>query len=136
MNERAPSKDEDAVRTVLDDWAAAVRRKDMGALLRNHSADILMFDVPPPFSSTGIDAYEKTWEPFFSWVRDPVAFDVTDINVVAGSEVAFVTATVNCSGTGTNGASEKLDVRLTAGLRKIRGRWTIVHEHHSVPASD
>jgi ketosteroid isomerase-like protein len=29
-----------------------------------------------------------------------------------------------------------LDFRLTVGLRKIDGQWTITHEHHSVPAED
>ena len=33
-------------------------------------------------------------------------------------------------------APEDLDFRLTIGLRKIGDRWTIVHEHHSVPADD
>jgi ketosteroid isomerase-like protein len=31
---------------------------------------------------------------------------------------------------------EPLYFRLTIGLRKIDGRWTITHEHHSVPALD
>jgi ketosteroid isomerase-like protein len=26
-------------------------------------------------------------------------------------------------------------MRLTVGLRRIGGRWVVVHEHHSVPAT-
>ena len=26
-------------------------------------------------------------------------------------------------------------VRFTIGLRKIRGQWTVMHEHHSIPAT-
>jgi ketosteroid isomerase-like protein len=29
---------------------------------------------------------------------------------------------------------EPLDFRLTVGLKKIDGRWVIVHEHHSIPS--
>jgi hypothetical protein len=34
-----------------------VRRRNFAGILENHSADILMFDVPPPFQSRGIDAH-------------------------------------------------------------------------------
>jgi ketosteroid isomerase-like protein len=42
---------------------------------------------------------------------------------------------MNCAELGKNGERSKLDFRLTIGLRKIEGKWTIVHEHHSVPAT-
>ena len=32
-----------------------------------------------------------------------------------------------------NGILE-LEFRLTMGLRKIGGQWTVMHEHHSIPA--
>jgi hypothetical protein len=32
--------------------------------------------------------------------------------------------------------SNTFPVRLTVILRKVAGAWTIVHEHHSVPADD
>ena len=51
---------EAAVRKVVEDWASAVRRRDGPAILRNHSPDILMFDVPPPLQSKGIEAYKET----------------------------------------------------------------------------
>jgi hypothetical protein len=33
-----------------------------GRIRQDHDADILMFDVSPPFGSRGIDAYTATWE--------------------------------------------------------------------------
>lgn len=120
------------IRKIVEDWASAVRRRDVPAILRNHSADILMFDVPPPFQSRGIEAYRKTWDLFFSWARDPAVFDIKALDVVAGSAVAFVMAVMKCAG----GEDDELDFRLTIGLRKIDGRRTIVHEHHSVPAEE
>ena len=136
MNEnRDDLKEETAVRALVQHWATAVRSKDIAGVLRDHASDILMFDVPPPFQSKGIEAYRKTWDLFFSWARDPVVFDIGEMNVTAGRDVAFVTAAMRCSGTETNGEAVELDFRLTMGLRKVGGRWTIVHEHHSVPAT-
>jgi uncharacterized protein (TIGR02246 family) len=136
MNRDDGQSEEAAVRGVIESWAAAVRRRDIEGILKNHSPDIVMFDVPPPFQSRGIDAYRKTWDMFFSWTRDPIPFDVTDISITAGNDVAFVVAAMACAEPGSDGKPKPLDFRLTVGLRKIGGQWTIVHEHHSVPATD
>lgn len=132
---RNRSREEEEIHTLVVDWASAVRRKDMPAVLRHHSSDILMFDVPPPFQSKGIEAYRKTWDLFFAWAGEPVVYDVKEMNITAGSDVAFVIAAMRCSGTEADGEVVELDFRLTIGLRKIEGRWTIVHEHHSIPAT-
>ena len=129
-------EDEAAVRTMIESWAAAVRRKDYEGILRNHSSDIVMFDVPLPFQSRGIEAYRKTWDSFFSHSKDPVPFDITEMSVTAGTDVAFAVATLHCAEPSADGKFKGLDVRLTVGLRKMNGRWMITHEHHSVPAAD
>jgi uncharacterized protein (TIGR02246 family) len=134
MGETQVSGEEAAIRDVIESWTAAVRRRDLGGILENHSPDIVMFDVPPPFQSRGIESYKKTWDVFFSWSSDPVPFDITEMNITAGSDVAFVVATMRCAGPGPHGKQEGLDFRLTIGLRKIDGRWIITHEHHSIPA--
>jgi uncharacterized protein (TIGR02246 family) len=127
--------EETEVREVVEDWARAVRRKDREGILRNHSPDVLMFDVPPPLQSKGIDAYERTWDVFFSWSEHPVAFDILEMSVTAGRDVAFVAAIMRCVGTDAGADRAELRFRLTVGLRKVGGRWTVVHEHHSIPAS-
>jgi ketosteroid isomerase-like protein len=130
MNESA---DETTIRTLIENWAAAVRRKDLPAIMRDHAPDLVMFDVPPPFESRGIVAYEATWETFFRWAGTPVMFDVRRLEIVAGAEVAFAVALMRCNGGEPGGPAGELDFRLTVGLRKVGRRWTIVHEHHSIP---
>src|SRR5215510_11284384 len=127
--------DEALIRELVEDWARAVRAKDLKGILANHSPEILMFDVPPPLQSKGIDAYRKTWDLFFSWADDPIVFDFNEMDITAGSGVAYVTALMRCAGTETNGERVALQFRLTIGLRKIGGQWTVMHEHHSIPAS-
>ena len=135
-NWQSSSQDEAAIRDMVESWAAAVRRRDLKEILKNHSSDIVMFDVPPPFQSKGIEAYKKTWDLFFSCSGDPIVFDIATMTVTAGNDVAFVVATMHCTEPGADGERQGLDFRLTIGLRKIGGRWTTTHEHHSVPAAD
>jgi uncharacterized protein (TIGR02246 family) len=130
------SADEVAVRDLIEAWAGAVRRKDYNGILRSHAADFVMFDVPPPFKSVGLDAYRATWDLFFSWSSDPVRFEIQEMDVTAGANVAFAFATMRCGAPGSDGKTEPLDFRLTICLRKIDGRWMIAHEHHSVPGED
>jgi uncharacterized protein (TIGR02246 family) len=130
-----PSKDEQEIRHLIEKWAKAVRDKNVAAILADHSPDILMFDVPPPFESRGMDAYKKTWDLFFAESQYAGMFDIQKLDVTAGDDVAFATASMRCGAPEINGKKTHLDFRLTVGLRKIKGRWTVTHEHHSVPAS-
>jgi ketosteroid isomerase-like protein len=94
-----------------------------------------MFDVPPPIQSKGIEAYKKTWNLFFSGFQDSGIFDINEMNITAGSDVAFVAALMRYNGTEANGDKTELEFRLTISLRKINGQWIVVHEHRSLPAS-
>jgi ketosteroid isomerase-like protein len=128
------TQDEIDIHALVARWAKAVREEDRATIRADHDADILMFDVPPPFLSRGIDAYMATWETFLSRTERPLAFDLSDVKVTSGVDVAFATATGKCVDVDPNGKREPLEFRLTIGLRKIGGRWRIMHEHHSLPA--
>lgn len=134
--DRDAAAQEAEIRELVENWASAVRKRDIAAILRDHSADILMFDVPPPFQSKGLDAYRKTWDLFFSWAPEPAVFDIEEMHVTAGKDVAFVAAAMRCAGGRPGEAEVELAFRLTIGLRKVDARWVITHEHHSVPADD
>jgi ketosteroid isomerase-like protein len=127
------SSDEVAIRAQIEAWAAAVRRQDMPGILTNHAADMIMFDVPPPLQLRGIAAYEGSWPQFFDASPRPIKFDVVDLKITAGPDVAFAVALMRCAM--TEGDNVDLDFRLTIGLRKINGQWIVTHEHHSVPAT-
>jgi uncharacterized protein (TIGR02246 family) len=127
--------DEGAIRDLVENWARAVRNRNLDGILANHSPDMLMFDVPPPIQSKGIEAYRKSWDLFFSWSQASGVFDISEMNITAGNDVAFVTALMRCAGTEANGHKIELEFRLTIGLRKIDGQWIVMHEHHSIPAS-
>jgi ketosteroid isomerase-like protein len=64
MNTRGaqPTADEQEILGLVERWSKAVLEGDRARIRQGHDADILMFDVPPPFGSRGIDAYTATWE--------------------------------------------------------------------------
>src|SRR5918999_4271554 len=125
---------ESAIRALIERWAAAVQAKDLDGVLADHSDDVVMFDVPPPNEVRGIEAYSKTWPPFFEWLRRGAVFELVSLEVTAGDDVAYATGLLRC------GTEEDLRkdpdnrLRLTIGLRKEGERWIIAHEHHSFPA--
>jgi ketosteroid isomerase-like protein len=70
-----------------------------------------------------------------AWSQDSGIYDMTEMNITAGNDVAFVTALMRCAGTEANENKTELEFRLTIGLCKIVGQWTVMHEHHSIPAN-
>jgi uncharacterized protein (TIGR02246 family) len=134
MESRAMSDDEKQIRALIERWAVAVHGGDMDGVLADHSEDIVMFDVPPPFEGVrGIDAYRETWPPFFKWQARGAAFEIVSLDVTAGHDVAYAHALLRC-GTPEELAEQPANrLRLTLGLRKDQGRWVVAHEHHSFP---
>jgi ketosteroid isomerase-like protein len=119
------------IRQLVNNWTKAVRAKDMDGALAHHAKDMVMFDVPPPLQSKGINAYKKTWELFFDTNREAKAsFELRELKITAGDTVAF------CHALLIAGSAKRPQGRLTIGLKKVRGDWLITHEHHSYPIGE
>ena len=128
------SDDEQQIRKLIEDWAAAVHRGDLETVLADHAPDIVMFDVPPPQEGVrGIDAYRETWPPFFEWQARGASFEIVELDVTAGDEVAYAQALLRCGSQEELAANPDTRLRLTLGLRREDGRWIVAHEHHSFP---
>ena len=117
------------VRSVVEGWMTAIRRRDLDAVCAGRAENVVFYDVPAPVESRGMEAYRRSWDEFLRWVT---AFDTDDLEVYAGEDVAFCHCIVRCAG---ETEPQGFPVRLTIGLRKIDGRWQVTHEHHSVPAA-
>jgi uncharacterized protein (TIGR02246 family) len=126
--------DEQEIRELVERWAAAVHAGDLDTVLAQHSEDIVMFDVPPPYQGVrGIDAYRDTWPPFFEWQRR-ASFEIESLDVTAGDDVAYVYALLRCGTPEELADNPDNRLRLTLGLTKEDGRWVVRHEHHSFPS--
>ena len=113
-------------------WAVAVHNGDLDAVLAQHADDIVMFDVPPPHEGVrGLAAYRETWPGFFEWQASGASFEIVELDVTEGEDVAFAWALLKC-GTPAHFAEEpESRLRLTIGLRRRDGGWVVTHEHHS-----
>ena len=124
------SAPEAQVRKLLDDWTAAVRARAIDKVLAQHSKDIVMFDVPPPVEWRGIEKYRESWEYFFKhFPREGGRFGLENVEIATSGDLACAYGVLKCGKPG-----DTFPVRLTVILRNVDGAWTIVHEHHSVPA--
>jgi uncharacterized protein (TIGR02246 family) len=125
------------IRTLIQRWAEAVHTGDLDTVVADHAEDIVMFDVPPPETGVrGIAAYRATWPPFFQWQAQGASFEIVDLDVTAGSDIAFAHALLRCGTPEELQAQPESRLRLTIGLRKEGGRWVVAHEHHSFTAKD
>jgi ketosteroid isomerase-like protein len=66
------------------------------------------------------------------------AFDIEELAVTAGQDVAFAAIIMRCGPDSSPNSADKdgFLFRLTVGLRKVDGDWRVAHEHHSIPATD
>jgi uncharacterized protein (TIGR02246 family) len=131
--EHGETNDEAQIRQLIDNWAKAIRAKDTESLMRHYAPDILVFDLAPPLQHAGIDALRRNAEEWFPTFRGPVGYEIRDLSISTGGDVAFSHSLNRISGTRTNGEKTDVWVRATVGYRKVAGKWRVVHEHVSVP---
>ena len=129
--------DADQIKSLIRRWADAVHAGDLETVLADHADDIVMFDVPPPENGVrGIDAYRETWPPFFEWQARGASFEIVELEVTAGDDVAYAHALLRCGTPQELADNPENRLRLTLGLRRENGRWVVTHEHHSFPYKD
>lgn len=88
----------------------------------------------PPVQVRGITAYRGSWEQFFMWFHDSRVFDLSELSITAGEDVAYCHGLLRCSCSDHNEGRVVLTIRLTVCYRRTDGLWTVTHEHHSAPA--
>lgn len=121
------------IRSLIEDRVKAIRNKDIDALVRNFSPDVVSFDVVNPLLSTGIESIRNRLEQWFSSFLGPIGFEMRDLIILAGDEVAFCHGLSGVDGTRVDGGKLRMWYRTTICYRKTGGRWMIAHEHDSVP---
>jgi uncharacterized protein (TIGR02246 family) len=120
------------IERLIRQWAEAVHAGDLNRVLADHGEDIVMFDVPPPHNGVrGLAAYGNTWPGFFEWQAGGAVFEIVELEVTEGQDVAFAWALVRCGTPDELAEVPERRLRLTIGLRKRGDRWVVTHEHHS-----
>jgi uncharacterized protein (TIGR02246 family) len=131
--ENSTSADETAVRSVIDAITNAVRAKDVEAMLAHCAPDIATFDMVPPLKHEGAEAIRRLWATTLATFDPPLEYDVHHLELMVGGDLAISRSLNRFGGTGTDGTRNVSWLCSTLGLRKLDGRWKVVHEHVSVP---
>lgn len=127
------SSNETQIRALIDAWVHAVRSKDAPLALAAHAPDFVSFDLAPPLQHRGVDHNRKGLEEWFASFRGPVGYEIRELDVTAGDDVAFAHSLNRISGDRTDGSRTDVWVRATLCFHKVGGRWTLTHDHVSVP---
>ena len=125
--------DEALIRGLIDDWAKAIRARDIKPALSHYAPDVLSFDVVDPLQYIGSDAIRKRAEQWVSSFHDPIGYEIRDLSIHAGDDVAFCHSLNRVNAITTNGNTVDMWWRATICFRKIDGKWLVSHQHNSVP---
>ncbi|MEU0152392.1 YybH family protein [Micromonospora fulviviridis] len=125
--------DEAKIRQQIDKIIEGLRDKDLESLRQLYTTNVVSFDVEPPLQHVGVDAKLRNWANVFA-VFETVAYEVRDLTLTVGENVAFGHAFGRLSGALKDGtATNGMWVRITYCFEKIGGTWLIAHDQVSVP---
>jgi PhnB protein len=131
MSKKTKTTDEAQIRAVIEEWADALRNKEPTRTLSHYAPNLVHFSLAPPLLSTasnpeGLNAWFATWQ-------GPIGYEIRNLSILVGDDVAFSHSLNRMHGTKTDGAKGDLWFRHTFGFQRIKGEWKIAHEHESVP---
>ena len=131
MSRKNKATDEIQLRAMIKDWADALRNKDAAGVLLHYAPNLIHFSLAPPLLSAasnakGLNAWFAAWE-------GRIGYEIRDLNITVGGDVAFSHSLNQMHGTMADGSKSDLWFRHTLCFQKINGKWKIAHEHESVP---
>jgi uncharacterized protein (TIGR02246 family) len=121
------------IRALVGNMATAIRAKDVEALMTHYAPDVLAFDLLPPLQYSGADAIRKRVSAWFSSFEGSIGFEMRNLSITAGDDVAFCYSLNGVSGTSKGGAKVDMWWRATNCFRRIDGTWLVTHGHSSEP---
>ncbi|MBA3277870.1 MAG: nuclear transport factor 2 family protein [Geodermatophilaceae bacterium] len=135
MTSTVLTQDEAQIRQLITAKETLMRTRDANGLVSRYAPEIVQYDLAPPLQHSGPAVLDPSGvRGWFATFDGPLDYEVRDLAVTAGEDVAFCTSLERLTATPL-GSSESftLWVRTTVGLRKFDGTWRITHEHSSTP---
>jgi uncharacterized protein (TIGR02246 family) len=134
-------QDEKEIRELIAEQVDAMRAGDVERLVARFTPDVVQYSLAPGLRHVGPEVRDpdrlRAW---FATFDGPVDYEVRDLEISVGGDVAFCHSLNRMSatpkGTATpNGTDFRFDLwhRATVCLRRTGGRWLVAHEHQSTP---
>ena len=121
------------ISALIENNIKAVRTKDIDGATAIYAPDVVLFDVVNPLQYIGSDALRERLNDWFSSFQGSIGYEMGDLNIIAGDDVAFSHSLNHVSATTIDGGTLDMWWRATICYRKIEGKWLITHGHTSVP---
>jgi ketosteroid isomerase-like protein len=112
-----------------------IKAKDLEQIMSCYSDDVFAFDVVPPQQYVGAAAFQKPWQGFLDMLKGPINAEVNDLVINSDGEIAYSHSVHHFSGTTNEGKPFDATFRITDVYHKSHGKWVIVQEHVSLPAT-
>jgi ketosteroid isomerase-like protein len=129
------SRDEAEIRRLMVEQEAGMKAHDAERLVARYAPDAVVFDLAPPLAYRAPELLDpdgvRNW---FAGFERSVDYEIRDLTVTAGEDVAFCHSLHRLSAT-PRGTTDRFDLwfRVTTGMRKVDGAWRVTHEHKSTP---
>ena len=127
------NKAEQQIRDLISQYVSAVRAKDVARVASLYSDDVVAFDAILALQFKGKAAYIEHWQTCMSFAKGDMHYEVHQLKVEAGSDLAFSHSINLCGCTNEQGKMETSWMRCTQCWRNSSDGWKIVHEHFSAP---
>jgi ketosteroid isomerase-like protein len=127
------SGDEAAIKELLEGRSVAMGAKDIERLMSIYSDDVVYFDLVPPLRYLGSNALRERFLDWFSRWSGPIGQELGQLDIAVGDAVAAAWMLIRASGVLKTGADVDYWVRVSNAFRRSGDRWTITHEHVSLP---
>jgi ketosteroid isomerase-like protein len=129
----AHETDDDRVRRQVGRVVDGIRARDIEALRRLYTTDVVSFDLEPPLRHVGVAAKLANWTRAFA-AHAELDFEVRDLTVAVGGDLANGYCFGRLHGTRRDGTTTSGTwVRATYCFRRIGADWLVEHDHVSVP---
>ena len=91
--------DEANIRQRINRWVEALRAMDLEGVMSLYAPDIVSFDIVAPLRHVGAKAKVKNWAHAFAMYQRPLGYEIRDLTLTLGDDVAFGRSLNRVSGT-------------------------------------
>jgi len=135
MVARADTKDETAIKRILNEgcaaWIAGKAEQSVDLYLEN----VTVYDISPPRQKNHDQVVQFNKQLAEMTVGSPICVYEEIHPVMLTENFAYSTAIVHAAGKTKDGKTFDFHERSTDVWKKVHGKWRVMHEHNSVPVN-
>ena len=124
---------EEQIEHLIRQQEQAVQRKDIDGAMVNYANEVVSFDVVETLQKVGLASCRKRLENWLSQFPDAFSYEIERLSISASEDLGFCHSFNHVIGQLENGDEIDMRWRATICLKKENGKWSIIHEHSSVP---